>query len=78
MKALERVREWALKVFHTHDAADRFMSRPSGRLGGKAPVQIARTQQGANWVIEQLTDAAYGSPVLPSKPNREAPRPPKS
>ena len=76
MKPEERAREWALNIFHSQEAADRFVRRPSRRLGGKAPIEIARTHQGANWVIEQLTDAAYGSPILPSKPNGKAPRPP--
>lgn len=71
-----RAREWALEIFHSQEAADRFMRRPSRRLGGKAPIEIARTHRGANWVIEQLTDAAYGSPILPSKVNGKAPRPP--
>jgi hypothetical protein len=76
MKPQDRAREWALKIFHSQEAADRFMRRPSRLLGGKAPIEIARTHQGANWVIEQLTDAAYGCPILPSKPKGKAPRPP--
>lgn len=77
MQPLERAREWAFEVFHSQDVVDRFMTRPSPRLGGKTPIQIARTHRGANWIIEQLTDAAYGCAILPSQPNGKAPRPPK-
>lgn len=75
MAPLERAHEWALKILRSEDAASRFLSEPNRYFGGKCPAQIARTHRGANWVIEHLTDLAYGSPILPRTVRGKAPRP---
>ncbi len=72
----ERVREWAKTVFPTEDLVDRYLKRPQAIFAGKSPLQVARTQKGANWVIEELTDAAFGAPILPLKAGGKAPAPP--
>jgi hypothetical protein len=40
-----------------------------------APIDVARTNKGADWVIEELTYAAFGMPTLPTKGGGKAPSP---
>jgi uncharacterized protein (DUF2384 family) len=72
----ERVRQWARVVFKSEDLVQQYLTRPKPLFSGKTPLQVARTHRGANWVIEELTDAALGAPVLPTKVGGKAPAPP--
>jgi uncharacterized protein (DUF2384 family) len=71
----QRVREWARIVFKTEDLVQQYLSRANVLFAGKSPLNVARTHKGANWVIEELTDAAFGSPVLPTKRDGKSPPP---
>jgi hypothetical protein len=74
----QRVREWAGIIFKTEELAQRYLTRPNAVFQGKVPMELARSHKGADWVIEELTDAAFGAPVLPAKLGGRAPAPPKS
>jgi uncharacterized protein (DUF2384 family) len=62
-------------IFKREDLAEQYLVRSNAIFGGRSPMHVARTNKGANWVIEELTDAAFGTPALPSKPNGKAPAP---
>lgn len=72
-----RVREWARIIFRTEELAEQYLARPHAIFGGSTPLQIARTHKGANWVIEEITDAAFGTPILPTRRRGKAPPPSK-
>ncbi|MFC7537187.1 antitoxin Xre/MbcA/ParS toxin-binding domain-containing protein [Sphingomonas sp. GCM10030256] len=76
-KPQDRVREWARLVYKSDEAVSQYLTRSSAVFGGKAPIEVAKTHKGANWVIEELTDRAFGVPVLPRNRNGKAAAPPK-
>lgn len=73
----DRVLEWAQRVFETDELAKQYLGRQNAIFGGLAPIQIAKTNRGADWVIEELTQAAYGFAILPTKRGGKAPAPAK-
>jgi len=60
---LARLRVSATEAFGDREKTARWLRRPSGTLGGKTPLETARTEAGLRLVEEALGRVMYGNPV---------------
>jgi putative toxin-antitoxin system antitoxin component (TIGR02293 family) len=57
---LAKITEAAERYFEDQAAAHRWLAHPKTAFGGKAPLDFARTAEGANYVVSLLGRMAHG------------------
>jgi putative toxin-antitoxin system antitoxin component (TIGR02293 family) len=60
VERLERVVEFAVRVFGEAETANRWLRKPSRPLGGRSPIVLLETETGANDVFELLHAIDHG------------------
>jgi len=55
------IRALAEDVFGDAEAADRWVNDPLPILGGKSPLEVARSEQGASFVAQTLAKIDWGA-----------------
>jgi len=60
---LARLRASATEALGDSEKGSRWLRRPNRTLGGKTPLETARTEAGLRLVEEALGRVMYGSPV---------------